>query len=470
MGLITCPDCGREVSDRADKCPNCARPLNQDIPASSETVKSGTQRASASYDIGGGVGLAGFVGAILVGYMVGSFWVGIVLAIVALTAGVWLHRAHTYGVWSSRTWPSVLGLERLFGKKRVPLRVLVLILVWIYAPSLHGQSSARSPACDRCDLRLDYVVTLGSAEDSVGIISGATVRQDRRGHYYAFAQDIGPQIIVYDTQGVFSHVIGRTGRGPGELATVHTVAVSPLDTLYVVDVGEIEVFTPAGLHVRSFRIPGIFLQVVALSNGDLLATGSLLAIPAASSNTGYPLHLLRSDSIITSFGFRGGGTSSLSAVPAIASGVRREAPILVSPRDAYRVAGYDLDGEEQWVFERRLEWLTTDVTRSSSAPAVPTPRFVSIHQDESGLVWTILRRPSTDRAGREPFLTLPSPNDLDRRFDMIIEVFDPITGRMMGTGTFDEYFVGFLPGRKVYRARELESGAIVIEVYKMAMR
>lgn len=90
MALIKCPDCGREVSSRADKCPNCSYPLNQDIPAHSETVKSGTQRASASYDIGGGVGLAGFIGAIVVGYIVGSFWVGLVLAIAALLAGVYL--------------------------------------------------------------------------------------------------------------------------------------------------------------------------------------------------------------------------------------------------------------------------------------------------------------------------------------------------------------------------------------------
>lgn len=91
MALIKCPDCGREVSDRADKCPSCARSLNQDIPASSETVKSGTQRASASYDIGGGgVYFAGFIGALVIGYMAGWSWVVLVLAIPALSAGVYL--------------------------------------------------------------------------------------------------------------------------------------------------------------------------------------------------------------------------------------------------------------------------------------------------------------------------------------------------------------------------------------------
>ena len=90
MALIKCPDCGREVSDRADKCPSCACPLNQDIPASSETVKSGTQRASASYDIGGGLGFAGFVLAVVIGFMTGSFWVGMVLAVAALSAGAYM--------------------------------------------------------------------------------------------------------------------------------------------------------------------------------------------------------------------------------------------------------------------------------------------------------------------------------------------------------------------------------------------
>lgn len=34
MALINCPDCGGEVSDRADACPNCARPIRgADTPA-----------------------------------------------------------------------------------------------------------------------------------------------------------------------------------------------------------------------------------------------------------------------------------------------------------------------------------------------------------------------------------------------------------------------------------------------------
>lgn len=28
MGLITCPDCGKQISDLAPTCPNCGRPIN----------------------------------------------------------------------------------------------------------------------------------------------------------------------------------------------------------------------------------------------------------------------------------------------------------------------------------------------------------------------------------------------------------------------------------------------------------
>ena len=32
MALVTCEDCRREVSDKADACPNCGRPMKARLP------------------------------------------------------------------------------------------------------------------------------------------------------------------------------------------------------------------------------------------------------------------------------------------------------------------------------------------------------------------------------------------------------------------------------------------------------
>jgi predicted amidophosphoribosyltransferase len=57
MGLTSCPDCNKEVSDRAPNCPNCGRPL---ASFSSRSVQ--TRRKGGKYE---GVGflliLAGIV-------------------------------------------------------------------------------------------------------------------------------------------------------------------------------------------------------------------------------------------------------------------------------------------------------------------------------------------------------------------------------------------------------------------------
>ena len=36
MALITCPECGKQVSDKANSCPNCGYPLTKKV----DTVKS----------------------------------------------------------------------------------------------------------------------------------------------------------------------------------------------------------------------------------------------------------------------------------------------------------------------------------------------------------------------------------------------------------------------------------------------
>ena len=40
MALINCSECGKEISNRADKCPNCGNPINESgiIPSSYQST------------------------------------------------------------------------------------------------------------------------------------------------------------------------------------------------------------------------------------------------------------------------------------------------------------------------------------------------------------------------------------------------------------------------------------------------
>ena len=40
MALINCPECGNEVSDKAEKCAKCAYPLNKTTPNSPNNLKT----------------------------------------------------------------------------------------------------------------------------------------------------------------------------------------------------------------------------------------------------------------------------------------------------------------------------------------------------------------------------------------------------------------------------------------------
>ena len=83
MGLITCPDCSKEVSDKAAACPNCGSPINKlnqssstepakvvDINASGFMGKSGTGFHAAN------VGCAAFligIAVIIIGFILVAF-------------------------------------------------------------------------------------------------------------------------------------------------------------------------------------------------------------------------------------------------------------------------------------------------------------------------------------------------------------------------------------------------------------
>lgn len=105
MALINCPDCGNEVSDRAEACPNCARPIRDaSTPAEGvQTIEDTGKRWKLMRVVGTLAFLGGFVVLLIVA---GSGSEGgepsnasIVLAISTVFGGMVLYLWARVGKW-----------------------------------------------------------------------------------------------------------------------------------------------------------------------------------------------------------------------------------------------------------------------------------------------------------------------------------------------------------------------------------
>lgn len=88
MALITCPDCGKQVSERTASCIHCGRPLQADLvgqpsAGSAEANKKGQQRSKLRTDLGSAIAFVGLPIALAVG-MATTATVGRVTAMVVL--------------------------------------------------------------------------------------------------------------------------------------------------------------------------------------------------------------------------------------------------------------------------------------------------------------------------------------------------------------------------------------------------
>jgi hypothetical protein len=94
MALITCPDCGKQISEQAASCINCGRPLRSELvgqPAagSAEATKKGQQRSKLRTDLGGAIAFVGLPFAVVVG-MASSATAGWITALVVLAIAIWV--------------------------------------------------------------------------------------------------------------------------------------------------------------------------------------------------------------------------------------------------------------------------------------------------------------------------------------------------------------------------------------------
>ena len=90
MPLIACPECKRDVSDKASACPHCGNPLSRAV-----TIEATGKGPKVVQLIGGVLMLAGIGGCVLGPGMlfhgIGLFLVGLVIYVIGAVSGWWRH-------------------------------------------------------------------------------------------------------------------------------------------------------------------------------------------------------------------------------------------------------------------------------------------------------------------------------------------------------------------------------------------
>jgi hypothetical protein len=155
--------------------------------------------------------------------------------------------------------------------------------------------------CRSCNIKVSVSakLTAPSSTDEIGRLSSLARRSDGT---YVVSSNLGTSIMLFSPTGAFVRAYGRKGDGPGEFRKISQLHVGTADTLFVVDVRRIHVFSPQLHHVRTVPVSGTVLNLDHRRDGRLVVAMDLTTPDAI----GYPLHVLTpTGSVIRSYGHSG---------------------------------------------------------------------------------------------------------------------------------------------------------------------
>lgn len=305
-----------------------------------------------------------------------------------------------------------------------------------------------APACARCTIGVQRVVTLGDIDGPGSLASVPTVRVDGIGRYWIFAGTELP--AVYDTGGRFLRRVGAKDEGPGEYQMPRDGFSIPGDSFVVLD-GQLRrgtVVTPDLRATRSFRLPQGFSWVVPVRwpdhtiayGADVVQSLQRVAFGSESARV---------------MGAFGPTRASRHALPLSLRAARTSdgRGMWSSSVPGYQLQQWTVAGALLKTLTRTPEWFP-----SASVPSIgwadkpPTPGIADIQQTTDGLLWVFIDVPSP--AWRQawppmaPGATHVEGSKIGREYlyRTTVEVIDPQAGRVLARRALDEWLVAALPG------------------------
>lgn len=334
------------------------------------------------------------------------------------------------------------------------------------------------PTCSTCQIELSEVAHIG-AEGS-GVFGGTPLALARLpdGRIIAAFNEYAHQIEVYEQGGIQIRAVGRRGRGPGEFEFIQGM-VAIADGVHVYDTNlhrrtilSVSNLSPlrtdiANAPVRRFRGMAFFPDGRFVLNG----------MSSTEEGAGFPLHEFDADGTLArSFG-RENRTYDSTTRPQMyqvlaASG---DGSLWAADVVRYRIERWNRTGERMLAFEGQRSWFQPEGQVSFvSRTHPPPPNIISIVEDAAGLLWLLASVPDPrwrdalgegPREGREPGVSV---SDWVRFTDTIVEVIDPVAGRVVATQRFD-WPLAFIDSSHVAAFNATRTGEPYLKVWRIEL-
>jgi hypothetical protein len=317
-----------------------------------------------------------------------------------------------------------------------------------------------APACPKCDIRVTKAVTLGAGNALLGVFSQAVAR-DRQGRYYV-SSDHMSSVVVYAANGAELMEFGRDGSGPGEFRSILSIKVGPADSLYIGDMARrTSVFGPDGRYARSFNYLGDFSRAVLLPSGGFLA----------ETRRGTLYEYCKDGKEEKQHGVTGGAERRVNPAcrlcdqRVLAASRRWPGQFWSFVRNHYELERVDLSGAVRERFVRSVPWFEP---WSAQAELVPLPRVSGVWEDPGGRVWVVIHVPDPSWTPASGPSQIKAAEDYNRMYDSVVEVLDPVSGRILVSKDLPD-MMGLTDDGMLVSLRDAADGRVLADVWQPAL-
>ena len=333
---------------------------------------------------------------------------------------------------------------------------------------LHTTAAGQRSSCEAC-FSLSPVVTLSSSVGPIVPSSAQSIVRTTDGRWLVSHLMAGPaQFLEYDPAGRFLGVLGKTGSGPGELASPPILYSGPGRTIWAIDRRQVIRFDERLNHIASKPLASASPAV-----GAVMLRAGLVMRGRLRDADGHTYALLLYDTagtLVKKLERQSDEVFVSSAIgPALKGG------FWVLRLNDVVLRRYSDEGELQETFRLHIDHFQPWRGKASQRGLEgfdfpPRPAHIAVVDLGSNRLAVLTRVASRDWKPSGGVIR-PDDADLDRQFDTQVALLDLRTGRTLATRTFPQALLG-IQGTSdyFYTTASDQFGDILTTVFQLHVR